>query len=131
MHCMCPASAVSQRMLGQVLCFLVRLRYWKACICTVCTPIRSLAHCPAPHIHQGLSNPARAASQDVILRGGRQHPLFARVADARAPAAFVLPAQPDRGVQVRGSGRNRAEDSGDRSDAWQDRCLSGEGCRVT
>lgn len=83
----------------------------------------------SPTHHQGLSNPARAAPQDVILRGGRQHPLFARVADAHAPAAIVLPAQPERGVQVRGKGRNRAQGSFDRLHAWRNQCHSGKGGR--
>lgn len=46
----------------------------------------------------------RACAQDVILRGGRQHPLFARVAEARAPPAWVMPAQPERGMQARPAG---------------------------
>ncbi|KAK9822001.1 hypothetical protein WJX81_007477 [Elliptochloris bilobata] len=47
-----------------------------------------------------ISEASAIITQDVILRGGRQHPLFARVADARAPPAIVMPAQPARGVQV-------------------------------
>ena len=34
------------------------------------------------------------------MRGGRQHPLFARVAEACAPPAWVIAAQPERGVQA-------------------------------
>jgi len=37
----------------------------------------------------------------VVLRGGRQHALYARVAGADAPPVIVLPAQPERGVQAR------------------------------
>lgn len=39
-------------------------------------------------------------TQDVALRGGKAHPLFARVAAAGAPPAIVVPANVRRGVQV-------------------------------
>ncbi len=41
------------------------------------------------------------ALQDVILRGGKTVQLYARVTDAQAPAAIVIPALRERGLQAR------------------------------
>lgn len=38
--------------------------------------------------------------QDVILRGGKAHPLYERVVKAQGPKAFVLPAAPGDHLQV-------------------------------
>ena len=38
--------------------------------------------------------------QDVIERGSKVHPLYARVVEAEAPHTIVIPAQPQKGVQV-------------------------------
>lgn len=38
--------------------------------------------------------------QDVILRGGKAHPLYQRVVQAQGPLAFVLPALPGKDLQV-------------------------------
>ena len=38
--------------------------------------------------------------QDVILRGGKAHPLYERVTKANGPTAIVLPAVPGRAVQA-------------------------------
>ena len=39
-------------------------------------------------------------AQDVIGRGSKLHPLYARVVDARAPRAVVVPVHAQRGLQV-------------------------------
>lgn len=56
------------------------------------------------NVHTLAGSQQRACAQDVILRRGRQHPLFARVAEARAPPAWVMAAQPERGMQARPAG---------------------------
>lgn len=38
--------------------------------------------------------------QDVIGRGSKVHPLYARIVEARAARAVVIPAQPAKGLQV-------------------------------
>ncbi len=38
--------------------------------------------------------------QDVILRGGKAHPLYQRVVKAQGPLAIVLPALPGKDLQV-------------------------------
>ena len=38
--------------------------------------------------------------QDVIGRGSKVHPLYARIVEARAADAIVIPAQPAKGLQV-------------------------------
>ena len=38
--------------------------------------------------------------QDVILRGGKAHPLYERVVKAQGPTAIVLPAAPGEHLQV-------------------------------
>ena len=38
--------------------------------------------------------------QDVILRGGKAHPLYERVVTAQAPTAIVLPAASGQALQV-------------------------------
>lgn len=38
--------------------------------------------------------------QDVIGRGSKLHPLYARVVEARAPRAIVVPVHEQRGLQV-------------------------------
>ncbi len=38
--------------------------------------------------------------QDVILRGGKAHPLYQRVVKAQGPLAIVLPALPGTDLQV-------------------------------
>ncbi len=38
--------------------------------------------------------------QDVIGRGSKVHPLYARIVEARAAKAIVVPAQPAKGLQV-------------------------------
>ena len=38
--------------------------------------------------------------QDVIGRGSKVHPLYARIVEAKAARAIVIPAQPARGLQV-------------------------------
>lgn len=46
-----------------------------------------------------ISRAAAVFTQDVVLRGGRALPLYARVTEAGAPAAVVLPA--DGGAELR------------------------------
>ncbi len=71
-----------------------------ALISALQTAVRVVSCCPAcaepPHRAR-----APRPAQDVVLRGGRQHALYARVAGADAPPVIVLPAQPERGVQAR------------------------------
>lgn len=38
--------------------------------------------------------------QDVIGRGSKRHPLYARVVEARSPMAIVMPANSAAGLQV-------------------------------
>lgn len=38
--------------------------------------------------------------QDVIGRGSKVHPLYARIVEAKAAKAIVIPAQPAKGLQV-------------------------------
>lgn len=38
--------------------------------------------------------------QDVIQRGGKAHPLYHRVVQAKGPRAIVLPADKGKGLQV-------------------------------
>ena len=47
-----------------------------------------------------ISDAAAIVTQDVILRGSKTLPMYARVVAAQAPRAIVIPAQPDKGLQV-------------------------------
>jgi len=63
--------------------------------------VRIISCCPACTELPTPRARAPRPAQDVVLRGGRQHALYARVAGADAPPVIVLPAQPERGVQAR------------------------------
>ena len=56
----------------------------------------------APEIATRLRISAASAivTQDIVLRGGRAYPLYARVVEAEAPHAIVIPADPAHGLQV-------------------------------
>ncbi|GAB4821930.1 hypothetical protein N2152v2_008976 [Parachlorella kessleri] len=47
-----------------------------------------------------IANARAIFTQDVIARGGKSLPLYARVVEAQAPMAIVLPASPDNPLQV-------------------------------
>lgn len=47
-----------------------------------------------------ISNAAAIVTQDVIGRGDKLHPLYARVVEAKAPRAVVVPANASAGLQV-------------------------------
>lgn len=47
-----------------------------------------------------IANTKAIFVQDVILRGGKAHPLYERVRKAQGPAAIVLPAAPGQPLQV-------------------------------
>lgn len=47
-----------------------------------------------------ISNAAAVVTQDVIGRGAKKHPLYARVVEAKAPRAVVVPANAAAGLQV-------------------------------
>ena len=49
--------------------------------------------------------------QDVIGRGSKVHPLYARIVEARAAKAIVVPAQPAKGLQVQISPPNPVAES--------------------
>ncbi|CAK0785824.1 hypothetical protein CVIRNUC_009036 [Coccomyxa viridis] len=48
-----------------------------------------------------IANTAAIVTQDVIARGSKVHPLYARAVEAEAARAIVIPAQPSRGMQVK------------------------------
>lgn len=56
--------------------------------------------CPAPASLSKFA-PFTASPQDVILRGGKALPLYARVVEAGVPRAIVLPAVPGGQLKVR------------------------------
>lgn len=62
-----------------------------------------------PHSQLPLTGPAvllpLPLQQDVILRGGKALPLYARVVEAGVPRAVVLPAVPGGQLQVHAAGR--------------------------
>lgn len=47
-----------------------------------------------------ISNAAAIVTQDVIGRGSKLHPLYARVVKAKPPRAIVVPANASAGLQV-------------------------------
>lgn len=47
-----------------------------------------------------ISNAAAIVTQDVIGRGKKLHPLYARVVEADAPRAIVVPANASAGLQA-------------------------------
>ena len=48
----------------------------------------------------GIAHTKAIFVQDVILRGGKAHPLYQRVVKAQGPLAIVLPAHPGKDLQV-------------------------------
>eukprot|EP00887_Chlorella_sp_A99_P006425 scaffold3.g6425.t1 len=54
-----------------------------------------------------ISRARAVVTQDVIPRAGRALPLYARVAEAGAPPAVVVPADPAGALQARGGWRRR------------------------